>query len=184
MEATHEMTKHRDSIRDEVAKLKERENVLLAERDALSSNVKSLEVALDEECNKYLRANDAKIQALKIEVTSLHSGNEELKLSLRTEEQRREECALQQRQTESELRDWVSKFEKVDFSRRFRVDFIGAPEQNLSIFTDLVLVRSPCLIGRSRPSIIHRWKALIAKEKKKERKEGRREGVWVVFCHQ
>merc|ERR1711988_99495 len=117
MEATHEMTKHRDSIRDEVAKLKERENVLLAERDALSSNVKSLEVALDEECNKYLRANDAKIQALKIEVTSLHSGNEELKLSLRTEEQRREECALQQRQTESELRDWVSKFEKVQIEQ-------------------------------------------------------------------
>ena len=53
----------------------------------------------------------------------------------------------------------------------------------MSIFTDLVLVRSPCLLGRSRPSI-HRWKALVAKEKKKERKEGGREGVWVVFRHQ
>ena len=59
-----------------------------------------------------------------------------------------------------------------------------APEsENLSIFTDLVLVRSPCLLGRSRPSI-HRWKALVVKEKKKERKEGGREGVWVVFRHQ
>ena len=53
----------------------------------------------------------------------------------------------------------------------------------MSIFTDLVLVRSPCLLGRSRPSI-HRWKALVAKEKKKERKEGGREGVWVIFRHQ
>jgi hypothetical protein len=31
-----------------------------------------------------------------------------------------------------------------------------------------------------RPAI-HRWKALIAKEKKKERKEGGREEHWVVF---
>ena len=58
-----------------------------------------------------------------------------------------------------------------------------APEsENLSIFTDLVLVRFPCLLGRSRPSI-HRWKALVAKEKTKERKGGGREGVWVVFRH-
>ena len=53
----------------------------------------------------------------------------------------------------------------------------------MSIFTDFVLVRSRCLLGRSRPSI-HRWKARVVKEKKKERKEGGREGVWVVFRHQ
>ena len=52
----------------------------------------------------------------------------------------------------------------------------------MSIFTDLVLVRFPCLLGRSRPSI-HRWKALVAKEKTEERKGGGREGVWVVFRH-
>ncbi len=31
---------------------------------------------------------------------------------------------------------------------------------------------------------MHRWKARVVKEKKKERKEGGREGVWVVFRHQ
>ena len=31
---------------------------------------------------------------------------------------------------------------------------------------------------------MHRWKARVMKEKKKERKEGGREGVWVVFRHQ
>ena len=55
--------------------------------------------------------------------------------------------------------------------------------ENWKIFTDFVLVRSRCLLGRSRPSI-HRWKARVVKEKKKERKEGEREGVWVVFRHQ
>ena len=28
---------------------------------------------------------------------------------------------------------------------------------------------------------MHRWKALIAKEKRKERKGGEKEGDWVVF---
>ena len=50
----------------------------------------------------------------------------------------------------------------------------------MSIFTDFVLVRSPCLFVRSRPAI-HRWKALIAKEKRKERKGGEKEGDWDVF---
>ena len=78
---------------------------------------------------------------------------------------------------------------KVDFRPHlgpFPVGIWGreAPEsENLSIFTDFVLVRSPCLLGRSRPSI-HRWKALVVKEKKKERKEGERERVWVIFHHQ
>ena len=56
----------------------------------------------------------------------------------------------------------------------------SARERKSTVFTAFVLVRSPYLFIRLR-SAIHRWKALIAKEKKKEREGGGREGEQVVF---
>ena len=78
---------------------------------------------------------------------------------------------------------FISKFEKLDFSTPFshrNLRARSARERKSTVFTAFVLVRSPYLFIRLR-SAIHRWKALIAKEKKKEREGGGREGEQVVF---
>ena len=74
---------------------------------------------------------------------------------------------------------FISKFEKLNFSTPFshrNVRARSARERKSAVFTAFVMARSLCLFIRLR-SAIHRWKALIAKGKKKERERGGREGV-------
>jgi chromosome segregation ATPase len=114
----HEVVKQRDSARDEVAKLRENEGIILAEREILSTNLLKLEGALIEERSEASKVNDSKVQVLKSDLKALRSERDTLASVLDSERKRNEQTGVQHRQVNSELLDCRTKVERLEIEIR------------------------------------------------------------------